>query len=281
MKTKNSGFGLKNNGDLEIFFIGTGSAFASTLNQTSFLIVKGNTHIAVDFGMTAPKALEKSTGLKPTDIEIIFPTHSHADHVGGLECLALMNRYISQQFMNKEKIKIIISQEYQRILWDYTLRGGLEWNEESIKTKKPLGFNDYFDIIRPKWKTHQPREIFELKVGDINLEIFRTKHIPETSLTWEDSFLSYGLYIDNKVLISGDTRFDKELFYLYGHRSEVIFHDVQFFHGAVHASLKELKTLSSKLKRKIYLMHYSDDWINQNIADFAGWAQSGTRYIFN
>ena len=85
---------LKNNGNLEMVFLGVGSAFAATLNQTNLLIIKGDTHIMVDFGMTGPKALSETTGLRPMDIEVVLPTHSHADHVGGLECLALMNRYV-------------------------------------------------------------------------------------------------------------------------------------------------------------------------------------------
>ena len=43
---------LKNDGQLELFFIGVGSAFALKNNQTNFLIIKGDKHIMVDFGMT-------------------------------------------------------------------------------------------------------------------------------------------------------------------------------------------------------------------------------------
>ena len=87
----NQNLSLKNNGKLEIFFIGTGSAFAKAFNQNNFLIIKGNTHIMVDFGMTGPRALYQTAGLEVTDIEAVLPTHSHADHVGGIEALALTN----------------------------------------------------------------------------------------------------------------------------------------------------------------------------------------------
>ena len=43
---------LKNDGKLEVFFIGVGSAFALKHNQTNFLIIKGDKHILVDFGMS-------------------------------------------------------------------------------------------------------------------------------------------------------------------------------------------------------------------------------------
>jgi ribonuclease BN (tRNA processing enzyme) len=276
---------LTNDGSLWIIFIGVGSAFAATKHQTNFLIIKGDKHIMVDFGMTGPVALQNTLGLKPTDIECVLPTHSHADHVGGLECLALMNRYVGMRFMKKPKMKMIIAEEYQRILWDRTLRGGLEDNEEDMETSKKLGFCDFFDVIRSKWKTHSPREIFEVDYEGIHLEIFRTKHIPEQSPSWEESFVSFGLFIDNRVFVSGDTRFDKELIDLYADKAECMFHDVQFFPGAVHAPLAELKTLPAEIKRKMFLIHYADNWQQQDITDFnvgdiKGWAEQGVVYDF-
>ena len=85
-------------------------------------------HVLVDFVMTGPRALRDVTGLEPPDIEVVLLTHSHADHVGGIESLALMNRYIGMLTLGKKKLTIIIDENYQRVLWDYTLRGGLEWN---------------------------------------------------------------------------------------------------------------------------------------------------------
>ena len=270
---------LSNSGELELFFIGIGSAFAATMNQTNFLIIKGDTHIMVDFGMTGPRALFQTAGLGILDIEVIFPTHSHADHIGGLECLALLNRYAGQKiFGQPKKTNVIITEEYQRVLWDATLRGGLEKNEES--GGRNLNFGDYFNAIRPKWKTHQPREIFEISIGSINLEIFRTKHIPDSAPSWETSFISYGLLVDGRVFISGDTRFDPELIEMYAPRAEIMFHDVQFFSEGVHAPLDKLKTLSAKIKEKMILIHYADNWNQQEINDFSGWARQGKSYIF-
>ncbi len=75
-KKNNQKLSLVNNGDLELFFIGTGSAFAKTSYQTNFIIIKGDTHIMVDFGMTGPRALYKTTGLDATEISTILPTQA-------------------------------------------------------------------------------------------------------------------------------------------------------------------------------------------------------------
>ncbi len=276
----NGKLSLKNDGKLEIFFLGVGSAFSKTLFQTNLLLIQGDTHVLVDFGMTGPQSLYETAGLEMSNIEVILPTHSHADHVGGIESLALANRYIARRIMGKPKLRMIVNDEYERVLWDMTLRGGLEWNEQDAEGRK-LSFHDYFNPIRPAWKQGQSRETLEVTVGDIHIEIFRTKHVPEQATSWQNSFISYGLYVNNRVFISADTRLDLDLIYSYADRSEIMFHDVQFFSGAVHTPLSDLQTLPDDIKRKMYLIHYSDNWQQHNVDDFAGYAQQGSRYIFD
>ena len=171
---------LKTGGELILYFIGVGSAFATKHNQTNLLIMKGDDHVMVDFGRTGPEAFQSTTGLSPHDIQVLLPTHSHGDHIGGIEQLAQMNKYVGIPFMNKSKLKMVINTEYQRILWENSLRGGLEYNEE-LAEGKVMTFTDYFDIIRPVWKQHQPREVFEVDIGSIHLEMFRPNHIPQKS----------------------------------------------------------------------------------------------------
>jgi ribonuclease BN (tRNA processing enzyme) len=268
---------LVNEGRLEIVFIGVGTAFAEKNFQTNFLIIKGDRHVLVDFGMTGPAALKASMGLHPSDIDVVLPTHSHADHVGGIEALALVNRYVGQRIMGRPKLKLIVTEEYQRLLWDYTLRGGLEFNE--APSGQRLQFGDFFDVIRPRWKTFQPREVHEVDVGPIHLEMFRTKHIPEQSKTWEASFVSYGLMIDGRVFVSGDTRFDPDLLAMYKD-AEIFFHDAQFFPGAVHAPLADLRTLPADVKSRMRIIHYADNWATQDLGGIGGFAEQGLRYVF-
>ena len=277
---------LTNNGQLEIFFIGVGSAGALTLNQTNFLLVKGKTHLMVDFGVTAPRALAQTTGLNPIELKNFFNSHQHGDHAYGLEDVALRNRYLTQK-KGGPRLKIIITPEYQRQLWDHTLSGSLAYNEDPGSQQSYLGFTDYFEPVRPRWKTQQPREIFEIKFGDIDLEIFRTKHIPDIATSWENSFISYGLFIDQRVFLSIDTRMDLELIDLYADRSEMMFHDCQLVGPeSVHATLDDLsRLLPLRVKRKMFLKHYGDNWrdFEARVAreQFLGLAQQGVRYVFD
>jgi hypothetical protein len=181
--------------------------------------------------------------------------------------------------MGKRKLRMIIGEEFQRELWTHTLQGSLQHNEVDPDGAR-LQFSDYFNPLRPTWKQWTPRETWEIHYEGIHLEIFRNTHIPEQSTRVEAHYISYGLFIDGHVFYSGDTKFDADLLQLYGPRSEVLFHDVQFHEQGVHAPLDDLKTLPDDVKARMHLVHYADDFREHDITGFAGWTMQGTRYIF-
>ncbi|MDP3710591.1 MAG: MBL fold metallo-hydrolase [bacterium] len=274
-------YSLKTDGNLELVFYGVGSMFAERpLRQTGFLLCKGDTHIMVDAGRTAPEALVDATGVKFTDIQVMLPTHSHPDHVNAIGEWLTWYRYIGIPFLKRPRPITIIGETYMPILWNETLRGGVKYNERIEDGRKYLNFGDMTDFIIPKFKVFQPREVLEVDFGGIHLELFRTVHVPDSSGGWEDSFISYGLVVDDHLFISGDTRFDRGLLQMYERQSSAMFCDVQFYPAGVHAPLNDYRGLPGFVKEKTYFIHYSNDYHRHDIPEFGGWAKQGVRYIF-
>ena len=284
IKKLDSALQLSNDGKLELFFTGVGSAFGKTHYQNNVIIIKGKDHLLIDCGTLCPLAMynyKSSLSL----IKNVLITHSHADHIGGMEELALSHRYIT-----KDRPNLVITDEYKEILWEQSLKGGLSYGErhETLYNKssseKYLVFEDYFNQLKPVLIADKPRPVYEINVGSINIKLFRTMHYPEQALSWKDSAWSTGVLIDNRILFPSDTRFDKDLLtWMNGeYNPEVIFHDCQPYTGGVHAGIDELKTLDSSLKSKIHLCHYGDSFSSYDAKanGFAGLAQQGVYYQF-
>jgi ribonuclease BN (tRNA processing enzyme) len=266
---------LTNKGDLCLYFIGTGSAFAKTLNQNNLIVVKGHDHLLIDCGTRCSQALH-DVDLPLSNIKNFLITHSHADHIGGLEEAQLFGRYVVHR-----KPTMIINKDYEKTLWEQSLRGGSEKSEA-----QDLVFSDLWSVIRPKKLKSYPRETWEASIGSINIKMPRTMHFPDSATTWRDCAWSCAVIIDDRILFSSDTRLDPELLESFDRKMnfEVIFHDCQLFTGGIHSSIHELSTLPMRLKRKIILMHYGDNWqdfrTQARKAGFHSWAKEGHTYSF-
>ena len=132
----------------------------------------------------------------------------------------------------------------------------------------------------PPINSNNPRPLYEIESGSLNIKLYRTIHLPDCAQSWEDSYLSYGLIIDDRIMFSSDTRFDPELIQWLQNSFkgiEYYFHDCQFFDGGVHASINELATLDTQIKERMFLCHYGDNYsqINAKEKGFAGFAQRG------
>jgi len=82
---------------VSLTFIGCGDAFGSGGRfNTCFLLEGEKSKALIDCGPTTLTAM-KQRGLKPNDIDVIFLSHLHGDHFGGLPFFLLEARYVSRR----------------------------------------------------------------------------------------------------------------------------------------------------------------------------------------
>ncbi len=211
-------------------FLGVGSFFTKTNYQNNLLI---NKNILIDCGITAGRSLY-DTKRSFAQIEHIFITHTHADHIGGLEECAFFNKFMN----DGTRPNLYLPKPLEHSLWDHSLRGGLEDIESG-----GAEFSDYFNVIPVESK-------FEIE--GIHFNIVPTFHVPNKYCC--------GLSINDQIYFSGDTQFSSDMVLQHGSNAQIIFHDCQFFNGGIHASLDELCTLPEDIRQKTWLMHCPDDF---------------------
>jgi len=80
-------------GDIDLVFLGSGNAFAYGRDWSNFVL---DNRVMFEAGPTALPRL-RELGMSPADIEVIFISHLHADHVFGLPFLMLDHYYLSER----------------------------------------------------------------------------------------------------------------------------------------------------------------------------------------
>ncbi len=291
-------------GKLRVIALGVGGAFSAKMFQSNFIVVKGKTALFVDLGSKATHKMSEF-GLSAHAVKNLLVTHSHADHIGSLEELALKRRYeapfiempkgadeafpaylmrcANARAEGRFRPKLYIPPHYAEMLWDWSLRGGLAFSEvtDVQDPKGELLMEHYFDVVTPRHLQEEAVDTWEFTVkgevpeDDLTVRIFAANHIPDTAATVEESVYTTGLVVDGRVLISGDTKFDIAMIQRLAPQCEVIFHDCQHFPGGVHANYQQLKTLAPEIKAKMTLYHLSDGMLDIDVkADgFAGLMQ--------
>ncbi|WP_339802898.1 MBL fold metallo-hydrolase [Paenibacillus sp. FSL R5-0744] len=221
---------------LSLQMLGTGNAFAKNYFNNNGLLLADDYTLLIDCGITAPLAMH-TIGKSFRDVNATLITHIHADHVGGLEELALTLKHVYGKTMRLHLPETLVEP-----LWNNTLKGGL-YQKDAVAS-----LTDIFEV-----KPMKPGITYKL-APSLSLEIIHTPHIPGKD--------SYSLLINNEIFYSADMTFQPDLLIrlVREHGIRMILHDCQLGgSGVVHTTLEELMSLPEDVRRIIKLMHYSDE----------------------
>jgi hypothetical protein len=182
-----------------------------------------------------------------TDIDAIFITHFHSDHVGGLEEFLQRCYFRLENGVHAPHRPLLLMTPEQEGLFQDALSIGLTTDGRTIH-----------DFCTPVLVENNSVQLFDHKIDFIDTTDLHCKEMRSYAFsisTNENNF--------RNVIFSGDIKHLAPSGIL-SHVSEhtlAIFQDIQLFHAkdGVHAELSDIQAYyPSELTDRIYLMHVSD-----------------------
>lgn len=229
---------------MEITFIGCGDSFSEELGNNSALLEFGNENLMIDIpdsNFSRIKKIKKDY----SDIQNIFVTHLHADHINGLERFAYYRKYATPLLRPNENIdkpNLFIHESLYFGLWD-SVKHGLGITTEGIKS-----LEDYFNVQLVKDK---------FKIGNVSFKLCPVEHVPNMNV--------FGLFVEKEFYYSTDSTYNYSKIDHYLKNTKKIFHDIHFFDKNIppHASIYDFSRLKKEEQGKIFAMHYDDNQKNR------------------
>lgn len=220
--------------ELNIKFLGVGDAFSiKHFHSNMLLTFENGEKLLVDAGSDLKRSLH-AHNISPEEIDMIYISHTHGDHCGGLEWLGF---YLSVQDLKKPIL--FLPEEVHQYLWPHVLSGAMATGSSSRRS-----IHDYFDVF-----VMQDNFI----VNGIRFDLLPMCHL----------MTSYGLSIapvvgGDPVIITTDT--NKPVDPKLAAKAKLIFHDCCFGPpNPAHVNAQTIRGLDNSIKKKLCLYHYGDD----------------------
>ncbi len=230
---------------MKIIPIGVGSAFTMKNFQSNLIIENNGKNLLIDAGTDIRFSL-KAQNKSYKDIDSIYVTHLHADHIGGIEYLAFCSFFDP----SKSKIKLYGHRDVLSRAWDSVWSGGLASVQGRV-----IGLHDYFDV-------HYIEDNGYFVWEDIQFDIVQTVHI----MNGYAIVPSFGLMINElsspkRIYFTSDTQFNPNQIKDFYKQADIIIQDCETapYMSGVHTHFNELKTLDDATRAKMMLIHYQDN----------------------
>lgn len=232
---------------MKITALGTGSAFTLENRQTNLLIERNGKRLLVDCGSDARFSM-RDVGLNYLDVDAVYISHAHADHVGGLEWLGFSS-YFDPRYRGRPKM--FCQRNLLQDLWDHSLKGGMQGLEGIDAT-----LDTFFDLFPVPSNGSFSWE-------GITFDLVQAVHV-SAKYSIMDTF---GLMFtcpetQRRLYHTSDVQFCPETsMKAYYKEADWILHDCETtpFKSGVHAHYSDLVTLPAETKAKTTLIHYADN----------------------
>jgi ribonuclease BN (tRNA processing enzyme) len=259
---------------MKMKFVGTGSAFTLKNFQTNTLIERNGKYLLIDAGTDIRFSLHRA-GMSYKNIDALYLTHCHGDHISGLEYLAFCTYF--DPSCKDDKITLYGNNTLLREAWNHTLSGGLRSVQGKVVT-----LSDYFDVQMIK------------KNGGFEWEGIRFHIVQSVHIMDGYSIVhSYGLMIDvpenegtmtefkrgKRIFYTGDTQFNPNQIQDFYKAADLIIQDCETtpYMSGVHANYQELCTLSPEIKKKMCLVHFQDNVLDDNGNVLPEWVEKAKK----
>lgn len=212
-----------------LHFLGVGAAHAQELGSSAVVLERDSEPLLlIDCG---PDTLGRYLAAYGTLPRALFLTHTHMDHVAGLESL-FTRLWFDQRLRGETKV--------------FVQAGLMPWLQMRVAdypgalAEGGVNFWEAFRLVpctRGFW------------LDGLWFDVFATRHhVPGTS---------YGLALDGSFVYTGDTRPIPEVLARYTDGSEVIAHDCGLVGNPSHTGIDDIeREYSGALRSKLLLYHY-------------------------
>ncbi len=252
---------------MKLIFMGAGSAFSLENYQSNMILQDDDgTLLLIDCGADARFALQ-ALGISYKQIDSVYISHLHSDHVGGLEWLGFTRKFDPSCV----KPVLYISRFIKTELWSNVLSGGMLSLQGEV-----ADLDTYFDVYSiPKdqgfiWDS-------------VAFQLVQAVHI----MSGFHIVPSFGLLFTIngiRTFLTTDTQYSPHQIIDFYTQADIIFHDCETspYKSGVHAHYSELCTLPVDIKQKMWLYHYNDGNLPNAEADgFAGFVKKGQAFDYN
>lgn len=248
--------------------LGVNGAFTQRGLQTNYLIEFGSRHLLVDCGTTVARGLheiEKDL----VDIDTVYISHLHLDHIGGLYELGI-KRYLAE----RPRPALYLHNSIATRIWTNFLSSMLDPFLDLEGRPRPGGIETFFDV-HPIDSTIES-DSFATDVRGLAIRLMPVTHVKGMSC--------HGLVIDDRIYVTTDTRFEPEKLDLIVNKFnvEAIFHDCSFVPTmhVLHSTYDELSTLPEDLRQILQCTHYEDWGTTDGKETKLALAEAGKKYRY-